>query len=385
MDKPIKIAHFVQDQKFVDAAWKIFELANPGGNTFFIESKKEVKYVKIASLTFIQKSAPFDNVFINKLTDFDIVVLHSFTDFGKSVVKRLKKNTSYSPKVLWIGMGFDYMDLLYSNRVDLLTSNSFFVNYRFCDKCYSLKNYLKNVFNGVRAYKNIDFFSPVLESEFRLVKKNHPNFLPKYVSWNYPDTLDLIEDQFNKVVSGNNILLGNSATLTNNHLEIIDMISSRQDFLSGGKLVCPLSYGEKGYAKFISKYGNEKLSGGFYPLINFMPYGDYISLISSCSVVIMNHIRQQGAGNVIAMIFLGATVYLNEKNPLYNYFLSLGVVLFSIQDLKKNPNMRTIRLSDEQILNNKKIIKSTYGKEAMVKRTENLINHVLLDEKVCRD
>jgi hypothetical protein len=58
-----------------------------------------------------------------------------------------------------------------------------------------------------------------------------------------------------------------------------------------------------------------------------MPLTDYLDLVSSCSYQVMNHIRQQGVGNILIMLYLGAMVFLLQENPCLSYFKEHGFVV----------------------------------------------------------
>lgn len=71
-----------------------------------------------------------------------------------------------------------------------------------------------------------------------------------------------------------------------------------------------------------------------YSTLNYTLLTDYISqqeyfdILKRCAFVIMNHKRQQAAGNVITMLSLGAKVILDKENPLYEYTLNKGFKVF---------------------------------------------------------
>ena len=79
----------------------------------------------------------------------------------------------------------------------------------------------------------------------------------------------------------------------------------RDKDLGKRKVVVPLSYGDKTYAKSIVEIGNKWLGKNFYPLLDYYSIENYNKLISGCSVVFMNHIRQQGMGNIAASLYHG--------------------------------------------------------------------------------
>jgi len=381
--KNFKFAHFIDDEKFPDYAYELFETVAPGCNDFYLPSEPfDLKYIKKIPVKFISKFTYKNSFFLKKLENYDFVVLHALTEFNQQLV--LHTDTS-KVTFVWIGMGYDYYDLIYDDPIkSLLLPATKSIAYKLSLSKASIQKILnfalKKIFGKPlkkrNAVKKIHYFSPVLESEYYAVKDKFNNIFPQYIRWNYETTANLIdkEDTSNIFFSGHGILLGNSATFTNNHIEIIDFLSNIK--LNNKKVICPLSYGDPTYANFVIKYAKSKLGKNFIPLNDFLPYDNYIELISSCSNVIMNNIRQQGAGNIIAMLRKGAKVYLREENPLYQHFNSMGVKIFTIQNLLDNPKLLEKQLSKEDIQNNRIQTINFSGAESAIDKTKNLIKKV---------
>lgn len=49
----------------------------------------------------------------------------------------------------------------------------------------------------------------------------------------------------------------------------------------------------------------------------------------------MNHIRQQGIGNINASIYLNKQVFLNAKSNVYEYYSKNNFEVYKINDLSK--------------------------------------------------
>lgn len=98
-------------------------------------------------------------------------------------------------------------------------------------------------------------------------------------------------------------------------------------------MICPLSYGDNRYGDYIENYGNNKFGNSFFAIWDYLSYDDYVSVLQRCSVVFMNHKRQQACGNVVISLYLGPKVYLNWENPLHHHYVRIGVKVFLIQDV----------------------------------------------------
>lgn len=114
------------------------------------------------------------------------------------------------------------------------------------------------------------------------------------------------------------VLVGNSATPTNQHEDVIEWLSRYRD--ENVKFIFPLSYGNSAYREKIITLGHKKLGSSFEPLTDFMDYDSYMELLSKCCVGIFNNNRQQGMGNINAMVLYGAKTYLRTDTSMWTEF-----------------------------------------------------------------
>ena len=280
---------------------------------------------------------------------YSAVVFHSMTDVYKLFIKFIPKTV----RICWIGFGFDYYE-----RSKLNLNRSFKERAKF---------YIKsNALNLCASYQRINFFCPVLESEFNSVV-SRLNLNAEYVGWNYGSSNNVIERLKNEYVNGNSILLGNSATETNNHLAIIDELEKNNE---QKEIIIPLSYGSREYTKVIkTRLSKSKLN--YTLLTNFMSQEEYFNTLKRCSFVIMNHKRQQAAGNIITMLSLGAKVILDKENPLYKYTLNMGFKVFDNKDLGYQLSKK---LHEKDKASNKSVSVDNFNSIVTLEKTKNLIN-----------
>lgn len=176
--------------------------------------------------------------------------------------------------------------------------------------------------------EKIDYVS-VLEEEKSYFELAFPKFRKNY----HRIQLYSAEEVFSvgpERMCGPDILLGNSATPTNNHLELFDVLASID--LTGRKLIAPLNYGNAIYGDEIERIGRDRFGDAFVPLRNFLPLDEYYSYIASCGTVIMNHVRQQAGTTVAAALYKGAKVFLRNENPLLSFYRRMGIRICSIPD-----------------------------------------------------
>lgn len=138
------------------------------------------------------------------------------------------------------------------------------------------------------------------------------------------------------------ILVGNSATIENRHLEIFGYLATIID--SETEVLVPLSYGDMDYQKQVIEQGKKMLKDSFVPAVDFMPREKYINLLSTCDVAIFNNDRQQATGNIILLANLGKKIYMRNDTSMWLFFKELGFAMHTIEELKGN--------SIEELLNN---------------------------------
>lgn len=372
------ILHIAPDEKFIDRAYRAFEKVNPNKNVFLITSNdkeltftKDINCKRISYLTLLKKE------FIDNLKNYDFVVLHWLDDWKMRLVLKANK----SVKFLWIGWGGDYYDYIIDNKFDLFLYKTQELakeldknqdNSKKFDIKMIVKRVIFNRLNREKAIERINFFSPVLDIEYEMLNRKHNFFRAEFIRWNYGELNDNLKGLV-EVKDKNNILLGNSATLENNHIETIDIVKNLD--LKDRKIIMPLSYGDLNYAKKVTQYAKRNISEkNIETLIGFLELEKYNKLISSCGIAIMNHLRQQAYSNIIAILWSGGKVFLNEKNPLYKFLINKGMLIFKISDLSNEHLSST--LSKEEIKKNRTLLSQMYGSDTMMEQTINLIDKI---------
>ena len=191
-----------------------------------------------------------------------------------------------------------------------------------------------------------------------------------YNYYNIEDTLGNLKDRF---VDGNNILLGNSSSMTNNHLESIRLLEKFD--LGKRKLITPLSYGEGYYRKIILKKGMRSFGDHFHPLIEYLDREAYNKYVLSCNITIMNHYRPQALGNIITALWLGSKVYLNKRNIIFTYLTRLGIKISSVEDDLRTDNPDALNSPDPGIAeHNREILYREYGKDNVLIKVQKVVD-----------
>lgn len=377
-----KILHLALDEKFVDMAYREFEKVFPGQNKFvvFSDPSKPFRLVKNQPFKKLGWLGLLKFILKQEAAGYDFVVVHMLHPKAAALVNWAPKGV----KFIWIGWGYDYYDLIYPQKQDMLgpiTSRLFEEIGNRGEKTKPFQHTIKDALRFLakillhyndkrRALRRISLFAPVLPNEYGLLaQKLCEEKLPPLAVWNY----GTLEDDFvagfeNECVEGNNILLGNSATFEGNHLDVFDMLSGMD--MGGRRIIAPLSYGDPVYKERIIQAGQKMFGPAFDPMIEFIAFTDYVNRIKSCGFVIMNHVRQQALGNIITLLYLGAKVFLREENPIYSFLRSNGAVVFPISSLKDELQER---LGQKDLMKNREVLRKIWSRDVMRKKTRNLI------------
>ena len=265
------------------------------------------------------------------------VIFHGLPGTMHSIVGKIPRNII----VVWIGWGFDYYSLIHNYRPAALILPKTF-------RCLPLKERLKNKVSPFvmrftnrgclvkKALQRIDYFAPVLDIEFSALRDKY-EFDAKYIEWNYGIAEDDYACKLPSAKKGKDILVGNSASATNNHIELFEIIQSQMN-LEDRRLVVPLVYGSSTYRELVLKTGIDLFGDKFFGLTKKLSPGKYNDLVNSCDTVAMNHLRQQAVSNILIALLQKSEVFLNEASPLFLWFKKKNVSVRSNQamDSKKS-------------------------------------------------
>ncbi len=224
-----------------------------------------------------------------------------------------------------------------------------------------------------KAVQRVNYFAHYLPDDFELISKANDSSM-EMVPFHYACIEDLMSFSSMAIVpKGNHIILGNSDTETNNHIEAIELLSKSD--LSGYKIYCPLSYEGKKYAHDIASLGKKKLGENFIPLLQFLPKAEYEKILSSAKVAIMNHNRSQALGNLAILLCNGTKVYMSNKSSLYKFLKFNKIIVYSLQDDFFNANNSCLEpLSMNEIEYNRNVMLKLFGRDRYMEKLDNLFN-----------
>ncbi|NKE68736.1 hypothetical protein RAMLITH_23215 [Ramlibacter sp. RBP-2] len=154
-----------------------------------------------------------------------------------------------------------------------------------------------------------------------------------------------------------NILVGNSADPTNEHLEVLRKLAAHRD--ADIKVFAPLSYGDLEYGRAIAQEGRRLLGEKFVALTDFMRPDDYLGLLREMDVAVFNHRRQQGMGNIITLLGLGKKVFLRSDISTWEFLQGLQLAVFDVAGLDPVP------LDEDTARANTKIVAERFSADVL--------------------
>lgn len=375
--KKDKLIHIAKDEKFINSAYWQFEKILPDQNIFYILVNNldsfNLKYLELKeNMVLIKDDLVSIRNFLKEIHLFTHFIFHGLDYKSSYIFNRLPKSSAR----YWMLFGIEFYqnkhlydaNKLLGDKTNQLfkknLSKSRFLKAPVKKSYYRIINKTKTPELEIKeSVESADFLGIFYNEEFNFIKSRIKNKKLKYLKFSYYPLEKMVNDQ-EVFVSGNNILFGNSASYTNNHLEIIDLLSNLN--MNDKKVICPLSYGDEYYAKIVNAEGSKKLRDSFEVLVDFMPLHEYNAYLEQCGFVIMNHYRQQAVGNVMIMLWMGAKVFLDERNTLYDYLKRLNIHVFNIKN-DLNERELNLLLTKQERLHNRKILLLELGENILLK------------------
>jgi hypothetical protein len=387
-----KIIHIASDEKFINSAYSQFEEVYRGENLFYIivdNIDKPLIHVNLmADMVLISCSTRKIEELPQLFTDAKVICFHGMGSNNSTVIL----NTPSKYKKVWFLWGFEIYNNPLIFRITTITGAKTFDLYYVGSTSNRLLKILKTKYRKlniaisavlnpnnrkmVSALKCADYCAVLYKEEFNIVRRKLGNSID-YINFSYYPVEKMLLN-VNIYVNADNILLGNSASFTNNHIEIFEILKNFD--LKKKQIVTPLSYGSEKYQQQILAVGQKLFNENFEPMVDFIPKGEYFKVLQKCGIVIMNHYRQQAVGNVMMMLWMGAKVFLDERNSVFHYLKRINISVFSIQNDLNIENPEVFILLDSTIQKrNREILKSQIGEGVLKQNLESQFD-LLLNE-----
>ena len=351
------ILHIFKDDKFLDSAFDTFDnIDSEIDNKYvFFTKVQDFKFVyikKTERITIINDFEEYIKLFFDK--DVDVLFFHSINPLWYNYFQYIDKRKI----VVWRLWGYDIyhndfrFPIIEVKKYKTLTSE--IIDQPIPTKLKQLKRIIRKVLFLATTFKyyrdkieqkniiasvisRVDYFAPVISLEYDLLnKKNYFRAKKFYFRYNsIPEYSNVMESSS----SGENILIGNSATPTNNHMDILKKMSNFD--LKGRQLILPLNYGDTVYKERLLDEIERMQISGLMILNDFLSFDEYNNILKTCSFFVFGHIRQQAIGNILLGLSKGIKIFLYKESITYKFLKNKGFFIYSIDDDMTEKSLKT--------------------------------------------
>jgi dTDP-N-acetylfucosamine:lipid II N-acetylfucosaminyltransferase len=170
-------------------------------------------------------------------------------------------------------------------------------------------------------------------------------------------------------------LLGNSATASNNHIQLFESVKHLKD--TDVEFIVPLNYGGKPeYVEHILNEGNRLLGGQFKPVLEMLDLASYVNLLAQVDVALFAHDRQQGLFVAYYMLLHGKKLYLKSLTSSFSSFFNAGFNVFDLASVSQNNLKEVIDMSDVKRDENINLTEEMYTEKALSYKWLNFMQRI---------
>lgn len=361
----MKILHLIIDHQVVERTMGIYEKVFPGCNEIIIfdafnRSFRHIKQLNLSHVVRLGKGKKEGKQY--DFSDDTHIVAHFLTMDMIDFIKCAPNNIH----VCWEIYGWD----LYNQFEKLLGIDIYYTDpkqYEKYNKYYYFEKYCSPLFNillKLKGYKyrtekekkmQLDYISQRVDSIQACCKYDAVCLMqyanrkiPWYESFNYSLTETLGELKNTPFYDGKDILIGNSASLSNNHMYILNCIKDIE-FNQDCKIIMPISYGGNTmYKNDIREAYTLKFGKKVEFITDYMPLHEYNKIFLRQKAMILSAWRQESIGTVIMGLYLGIKVFMSKKSPLYKWMNECGFIISTIESATGSDFEEKLSETDKQ-------------------------------------
>lgn len=235
------------------------------------------------------------------------------------------------------------------------------------------KNIKNNIIEIMRrkVIRNLAGLITHVKGDYELAKKWYGAKGKYYYSFMYPSNLfkEFNLSGLDKIDEKTFIQIGNSANPSNNHLEVFKELEKyKSDKMD---IICPLSYGNPEYRDKVIEEGRRMFGNKFNPVVDFMPFEQYLGLLAKIDIAIFNHKRQQAMGNITTLLGLGKKVYIRNDITTWRFCIEHDLKVFN-----SNGDFGDLFIKIDDIVREKNIknVKEKFSQEKLIEDLERIFN-----------
>ena len=382
-----QVIHICRDQKFIGAVKYQFDKIYENNFYYLVKDDNIQHHAKVAEdkktklITYEELS-----ILAKDIEPETVVIFHSVVNSFFDAIKKLKNKCT----LVWIFFGMEiYNDSnIYSPRKLYGSKSRGFLPNKKVNHFRNIKNDLKPYIRILkpnltyskqeikkRVLNSFDYLGIVYKEEYFNILKKTKIKNPNYLFFTYYPLEFIININepinFNK----NKVMIGNSGHLTNNHFDVFSKLQKYD--LNDKEVVLPLGYGDPNYINEIVNNTKGYLNSDINFITDFLELEAYNKILAEVETFILYTRRQQGIGNIIALLWHGAKVFLSKRNTFYHYLKRINVTVYCYEtDLNKNSIKSG--LNKDKIKHNRKILYDYLNEETV-------LNKLKLDFKTILD
>lgn len=347
----MRILHLIIDHQVIERTLRIYEKVFPGQNDviIFADNGTYKHIINYRSSIRVDRKNYKEIVRHYDFSGVKYVVAHYLTFEMIDFIRLLPKDIH----VCWEIYGYDLynqflekfgMELYSDINVNDYKNHSFLLNH------FPVLYELGLIFKGHKslthcsAKKYFQYITHRLDS-ICVDCKNDLKLLEKYSgrSYNYfsfcnyslKETLGNLYDS--EFADGKKILVGNSASFSNNHFYVLrhlNQLPSRNDL----QLRLVLSYGgnRKYKEDVINAYAKCFECANIEFVTSYVPLDVYNSQFLELNSMILSAWRQESIGTVLLGLYLGIKIYMSAHSPLFSFYKEMGFIIFSLESADIN-------------------------------------------------
>lgn len=350
----MRILHLIIDHQVIERTLGIYERLYPKSNDVLIFSSSEQKGIfkhltthKNCEVILWGKGSESGKVF--NFHNYSHIIAHYLTLDMVDFIEQAPSTID----VTWEVYGWDLYnqfqkqlnyEITYTNAAPYIKYGYLKEYFPFLyDLLYCLKGH-HIVFN-FQIEKKFKFICSRLNAiqhgcsfDAKLIQQYGKRNILSYEVFNY-SLKEVLGDLYGKAFStGESILIGNSASFSNNHLYCLKHLKNRLS--TNTSLIIPLSYGGSlRYAEMVQSRFTKDFGANVEVIKEYMPLHEYNKIFLNIKTMVMSAWRQESVGTIIMGLYLGIKVVLSKKGPLYEWFKEKGFVVYPLEELSYDINV----------------------------------------------
>lgn len=155
---------------------------------------------------------------------------------------------------------------------------------------------------------------------------------------------DLYDSPF---YDNNGIMIGNSASYSNNHLYVLDLIQKFN--ISDATVLMPISYGGSlRYREKVKEAYTKVFPNRMRFIVDYLPLHEYNKIFLKISILVLASWRQESIGTIIMGFYLGIKIFLSNKSPLLDSLRKDGFIVYDIEGTNSEDFLKPLKLDQKE-------------------------------------